>query len=655
MREWTERAAQADTRQLALAAVAGLLVLAMLVRRRRGEVVVILEYPSELRGEFTVRLATGKTPPHPTPRGDRDRDEPAESSRTEHHLVAHETRFRRLHPGDYWVVVEGELWDADGGGLQGQRFEVEKLVVRARRTVRAEFDLRPEVCPVTVHVRWNQRPVKDASVALLGHPQDRRYARGGRVRLEVPLGRHRIAVGSGDRVAERELDVGSFRPLSIEVDLGGPDVVFRGCPQGVTPYLRGDLTAAARALEREGQKDIAASLQARRHERNGNPRRAATLYRKAGDWENAVRLARAVPGDDPGFGDACEILADWLEREGHLEDAASKLEQAVAAAEDGEVPRLLSKRADLLERAEDLHGAAEALSCLVTLQPDRTDIRARIADIRKKMSRDEPRIIAGRYEIEEQIGSGGMGVVFRARDQRLGREIALKRLPENLKEHPTAVELFLREARAAAALNHPNIVTLFDADEDDGNLFITMELLVGDPLSVLVYRHRRFEPRDTVLLARQVAAGLQYAHERRIVHRDIKPANLFFTREKVVKIMDFGLAKMIEEVRRRTTALGGTPYYMAPEQSSGMTVGTGADMYALGATLFELLTGLVPFKEGDVIRAHRETPPPDPRALVPECPDDLANLILDLLAKRATIRPTAPQVLDRLDTLARVL
>jgi serine/threonine-protein kinase len=226
-----------------------------------------------------------------------------------------------------------------------------------------------------------------------------------------------------------------------------------------------------------------------------------------------------------------------------------------------------------------------------------------------------------------------MGVVYKARDRRLGRMVALKRLPENLRDHPTAVQLFLREARAAASLNHPNIVTLFDADQESDNYYITMELLEGLPFDAIQKKRGALSPRDVVRLGVQAAAGLQYAHEQRIVHRDIKTANLFFTKDRTVKIMDFGLAKMIEEVRRSTTVIGGTPYYMAPEQAAGESVDHRADLYAFGVTLFELLTGRVPFGKGDVLYHHRHTAPPDPRSLAKDLPDPLADLVLRLMAK----------------------
>jgi serine/threonine protein kinase len=257
----------------------------------------------------------------------------------------------------------------------------------------------------------------------------------------------------------------------------------------------------------------------------------------------------------------------------------------------------------------------------------------------------------GRYEILSEIGRGGMGVVYRARDKRLDRLVALKRLTENLRENPRAVELLLREARSAARLSHPNLVTIYDVDHEDGSYFITMELLEGQPLSTLLGRRGRLAPRAVTWLGQQAAAGLSYAHERQIVHRDVKTANLFLTVERVLKIMDFGLAKMVEAVRRRATRIGGTPAYIAPEQSQGLLVDGRTDLYGLGATLFELLTGAPPFDEleGDPMHHHRETPPPDPRARSEGIPDELAALVLQLLAKHPDERPaSAAEVAARL-------
>jgi tRNA A-37 threonylcarbamoyl transferase component Bud32 len=257
-----------------------------------------------------------------------------------------------------------------------------------------------------------------------------------------------------------------------------------------------------------------------------------------------------------------------------------------------------------------------------------------------------------RYEILERIGAGGMGVVYRARDRRLSREVALKRLSEQLFDHPKAVGYFLREARAAAGLSHPNIVTVFDVDEEDGVPFLTMELLQGRNLSQIVADQGPLSSVDTARIGAQAAAGLACAHERDIVHRDVKSANLFLTSARVVKVMDFGLATMAAELRRAGTVLG-TPQYMAPEQASGSAADHRVDVYALGVTLFHLATAAWPFEDGDVLHHHRYTPAPDPRTRRPDVSAALAELILACMAKEPDKRPaTAAEIAARLQGIS---
>jgi len=243
-----------------------------------------------------------------------------------------------------------------------------------------------------------------------------------------------------------------------------------------------------------------------------------------------------------------------------------------------------------------------------------------------------------RYEIIEELGRGAMGVVYRARDKHLGRVVALKQLPPNLKDHPTAVQFFEREARSAAVLNHPNIVTVYDAGQENGTYFISMECLDGIPLDAIMNQRDRLGPQVVAKLGTQIATGLEYAHSNKIIHRDIKTANLFLTKAKVIKIMDFGLAKMVEEVRRAATVIGGTPFYMAPEQAEGVGVDHRADLYSLGVTFFQLVTGSYPFDQGDVLYHHKHTPPPDPREYAVDVPAEMAEMILKLMAKKSEDR-----------------
>ncbi len=433
----------------------------------------------------------------------------------------------------------------------------------------------------------------------------------------------------------------------------------------------GDFLAAARAYEATyeytsaiecyrlaGEETKLAELL----EKTGEYLEAAVIARKQGNLDRAIANLQQVDLRQHEYADACRMLAEICEERGDLEMAISKWEETIKSSGADEAPlELYARHADLLERAgrheealsvwdgirrRDLNfpnagSRVESLRQLVTAARSQAATRAVPIDAPGAGAAGAAVKRESRYEVLGEVGRGGMGIVVKALDKRLGRTVALKRLPESLRENQTAVQLFLREARAAAALNHPNIVTLFDADEEDGNYFITMELLEGFSLNALLRKRGKLSGRDTARIGVQICAGLAFAHERRIIHRDIKTANLFFTRDKVVKIMDFGLAKMLEEVRRSATVIGGTPYYMAPEQAAGEAVDHRADLYALGVTLFELATGSVPFPDGDVTYHHRHTPAPDPRTLVPELPAALAELILELMSKRAGDRPAS--------------
>ena len=211
--------------------------------------------------------------------------------------------------------------------------------------------------------------------------------------------------------------------------------------------------------------------------------------------------------------------------------------------------------------------------------------------------------------------------------------MAYKVLPDSLKENPQALKNFLREAKSAAQLNHPNIVTVYDAGEQDGNYYIAMEYVDGNTLKDIVRHRGRIPASGIVHVLAQMCEGLAFAHEKKIVHRDIKTANTMWTRDRKAKIMDFGLAKVVEEVRNHTTVVSGTPYYMSPEQTLGKNVDHRTDLYSLGVTIFELATGSLPFREGNLPYHHVHTPPPDPRELTPELPAVLAEIVLRCMRK----------------------
>jgi hypothetical protein len=263
-----------------------------------------------------------------------------------------------------------------------------------------------------------------------------------------------------------------------------------------------------------------------------------------------------------------------------------------------------------------------------------------------------PDVLLGRYRITETLGRGAMGVVYRARDQHLEREVAIKVLASELRHHPDALRLFVEEAKALASLNHPNIVSVFDQSTDGNDAYLIMEYVDGRTLEGLLEERRKLAVRTALALVDQLCAGLAYAHARRVIHRDIKPANIFVSRERIVKLGDFGLARVMREISIRRTEIRGTPLYMAPEQITGENVTHRSDLYAVGCTLFELVTGRPPFADGEIMYHHLHTPPPRPSDLEPQLTDEFDALVLSCIAKDSAERiESANAIRDRIRAL----
>jgi eukaryotic-like serine/threonine-protein kinase len=270
-------------------------------------------------------------------------------------------------------------------------------------------------------------------------------------------------------------------------------------------------------------------------------------------------------------------------------------------------------------------------------------------------------VIADRYELEEVVGTGGMSSVYRAHDRLLERTVALKVLHEHYSSDEDYVERFRREARAAAQLTHPGIVTVIDRGEQDGRQFIVFEHVSGETLKDVLLREGRLPVRRAVELALEVARALQFAHERGLVHRDVKPQNVLLNGDGRAKVTDFGIAREVD-VEQGLTQAGtvlGTSHYLAPEQARGEAVDEKSDVYALGAVLFELLTGEVPFP-GDTFVAvamkHIHEPPRDVRELRLDVPPRVAAAVARALEKDPARRfPTMRAFADELKACLREL
>jgi eukaryotic-like serine/threonine-protein kinase len=259
-------------------------------------------------------------------------------------------------------------------------------------------------------------------------------------------------------------------------------------------------------------------------------------------------------------------------------------------------------------------------------------------------------LIAGRYRLDELLGRGGMSEVWAATDLELGRRVALKLLAPNEDN-----ARFEREARAVAALGHPNVNQLYDYGESDDRPFMVLEYLAGGSLEELLRANGALPDGDTQRIASEIAAGLAHAHSRGVVHRDLKPSNVLFDDEGRAKLADFGIARMAAGEGTLTEAgtVLGTAAYISPEQAAGLPATTASDVYSFGVLLFRMLTGALPFLSDDplaLVVAHRDEPPPLVTGVRPDAPPALAATADAALAKDPSARPADGAAL--LDALA---
>lgn len=258
-------------------------------------------------------------------------------------------------------------------------------------------------------------------------------------------------------------------------------------------------------------------------------------------------------------------------------------------------------------------------------------------------------LLADRYRLDEPLGRGAMGEVWRATDQSLGRPVAVKLLRP---EETTDTERFRLEAQIAARLNHPHVVSVYDFGSHHDQLYLVMELIDGWTLAQERSLRGALPPYEAAGIAAQMAAGLSAAHRQGVIHRDIKPANVMLAADRTVKITDFGIARFADAAASTLTATGkilGTADYLAPERALGRPAQPASDVYSLGCVLYELLTGRPPFRGATslaVVQQHVDAAPVPPTRLRPEIPDRLADYLLRLLAKDPARRPTTEEAAD---------
>lgn len=264
----------------------------------------------------------------------------------------------------------------------------------------------------------------------------------------------------------------------------------------------------------------------------------------------------------------------------------------------------------------------------------------------------EERLIDGRYRVQRLIGAGGMADVYLARDLNLQRQVAIKVLRADFSRDPAFRVSFLQEARAAANLSHPNIVTIYDFGQEPDSLFIVMEYVEGTDLKTLIHRRVRLQQAEALEIMQQVCDGVGYAHRAGLVHCDLKPHNILVSNAERAKITDFGISRALATVRPDESfdVVWGSPLYFSPEQAAGSAPSPASDVYSLGIVLYELLTGRLPFEATDtetLAELHQLAAPLPPSSYDPSILPAMDQIILKVLSKEPSARYRTADQLGR--------
>jgi serine/threonine-protein kinase len=439
--------------------------------------------------------------------------------------------------------------------------------------------------------------------------------------------------------------------------------------------LGGDVESAARCAERAGEDERALQLYrslgaidrtAHCMARLGYLQDALTELHRANHCDDALEVLQNHPGPIPDIPQVILDLSEWAKEHRSHEAAIACLQRAVVG-----VALQPQRLGPAIALAEELYAAGEGAAALAQAerilafdfsceparrlrrqinadQGDRAALKAAVAGGGVSGS---SRVAQHRFEILTELGRGGMGVVYKARDTRLERDVAIKVLRTTSDEEAARLG---QEARAAATLNHPGIVTIHDFETGFDGYFIAMEYVPGEPLDKVLKTNPVRIYNLLLPILQRVADAIAYAHDHHVIHRDLKPGNILLTPDDDVKILDFGIAARLESGDGNLATVCGTPFYMAPEQIRGEAPTPATDVYAFGATAFHLATGRPPFFKGDVIDAHLNTAPPDPLDLAPDLDPDLGRVILKCMEKDPLQRfRDARQLHQALGALAR--
>lgn len=355
--------------------------------------------------------------------------------------------------------------------------------------------------------------------------------------------------------------------------------------------------------------------------------------------------------------DAIELLQDLI-KHGSYEERATKIlglcywqknllylawQKFRALPMSDEIKDILYRLAKDMESSEQLNNAKIIYEHIIANDLEYKDVDAKLKKIKYRLHLQHEEVDKfspsnmfkdTRFTIIEELNRGSMGIIYKARDKILDEIVALKVLNDYLTQDPKAVERFKREARAARKISHPNIVRIHDLFENNNMKFISMEYIEGTDLKSIISEKKRIPEDEIFIILKQICDALSYAHKLNIIHRDIKPANIMINKDNMIKITDFGIAKILktDDTTKSGTAVIGTPLYMSPEQIVGETIDARSDIYSLGIMLYEMHVGSPPFYQGNIEYHHIYTP-------IPPLPEETSKTLREIIEKSLKKKP----------------